>query len=382
MKIAILTLRLHTNYGGILQAYALQKVLRDMGHDVITLQRSSHERHLSILMPLVYIKRLVMKCIGKYDRPILTEQNIRRHDDIVCKYTRKFITKYLRVKAVDSIKDINNLLLDAIVVGSDQIWRKPYFTGDWNTIMPNAFLKFAQKQQIKRIAYAASFGIDNIMAEYTPQEITECALNARLFDAISVREASGVEINRSMFGLNATHVVDPTLLLEKEDYVTLVNNADIPKSDGNLLCYFIDNSEFKNKIAEEVALKRNLRPFHWSVMYDVSSDLSNLRQQPPIEQWIRGFMDAEAVITDSFHACVFSYIFNKPFIVIGNAARGLTRIKSLLNLMNMTGNLILESDSISTERLLSLFNLLPKHNDSQLVAMKLQSLEFLTKALR
>lgn len=74
---------------------------------------------------------------------------------------------------------------------------------------------------------------------------------------------------------------------------------------------------------------------------------------PSIEKWLQGFIDAKLVVTDSFHACVFSIIFNKPFIVLGNHERGNARFDSLLKLFNLQDNLVVNLDSYSLERILS-----------------------------
>ena len=66
------------------------------------------------------------------------------------------------------------------------------------------------------------------------------------------------------------------------------------------------------------------------------------RVQPPVEQWLRGFYDAEFVVTDSFHACVFSILFHKPFIVVGNARRGMSRFKSLLSIFALGDRLVMD----------------------------------------
>lgn len=353
MKIAILTLRLHTNYGGILQAYALQKTLRDMGHDAVTLQCNAKTGHNALLMPLVYLKRIIKKCLGKYDRPIFAERTIRRNDEIVSVETRRFINEHIHTKELRSLNDITKTDYNAVVVGSDQVWRKQYFTWDWNTCIANAFLKFANGWVIKRIAYAASFGVDKIGKEYSPTEIRDCAGYLKMFDAVSIREDAGVDICRDEMDVAAQHVLDPTMLLTKDDYIKIVESANTPASNGNMLSYFIDKNEFKSRLATQISVQEKLSPILFGVMYD-ETDSKNLKVQPSVETWLRGFMDAELVVTDSFHACVFSIIFNKPFIVVGNEKRGVSRISSLLKQFNIETNLVLETDDISSGSIMRL----------------------------
>lgn len=144
-----------------------------------------------------------------------------------------------------------------------------------------------------------------------------------------------MELCRKFFGVNASHVLDPTMLLDVQDYVDLVKRADIPKSKGTLLCYILDETESTTDLISRLASETGLVPFRGnSRVEDWSAPLAE-RIQPPVEQWLRGFMDAELVVTDSFHACVFSILFHKPFVVVGNKERGLARVKSLLKMFGL-----------------------------------------------
>ena len=100
---------------------------------------------------------------------------------------------------------------DAYVVGSDQVWRPNY-----NPFMKAMFLGITEREDVKRIAYAASFGTSKW--EFSPQMTSECAVLAKKFDMITVREKSGVDLCREYFGVEATWVLDPTMLLNREDY--------------------------------------------------------------------------------------------------------------------------------------------------------------------
>lgn len=333
MRIGIITLPLNTNYGGILQAYALQTVLERMGHDVCLIE----ERRVPLSLPLwkaplSYGKRILKNILG-HPCPIFYERKVNREIPIVRKNTDRFINRYIKRRIVDSFSDLNESDFDAIVVGSDQIWRPKYFPN-----IENAFLDFAKDWNIRRIAYAASFGTDDW--EYDSKQTSECGRLLRMFDAVSVREDSGADLCKKHFGVNAEHVLDPTMLLVKEDYIKLFEAADTPKSNGNLLCYILDETEEKKALIKHIAAEKGLIPFNVkSISDDINSPLYE-RIQPPLEQWLRGFYDADFVITDSFHACVFSIIFNKPFIVYGNINRGLSRFISLLNMFGLTERIV------------------------------------------
>ena len=332
MRIGIITLPLHTNYGGILQAYALQTVLERAGHDVRLVEERRGPLRLPLWKaPLSYGKRIVKNLAGK-PMPVFYEQKVNREDPVTRQHTDKFIGKYINRRVVESFADIREGDFDAIVVGSDQIWRPMYFHG-----IEHAYLDFAEGWAIRRVAYAASFGTDEW--EYTVRQTRRCGALLRGFDAVSVREASGVGLCREHFGVEARQVLDPTMLLTAADYMKLVEAAATPASPGTLLCYILDETPAKAALAGRIARERALVPFRVnSRVEDICAPLAE-RIQPPVEQWLRGFMDAEFVVTDSFHACVFSILFGKPFIAIGNAGRGLSRFKSLLAMLGLESRL-------------------------------------------
>ena len=142
-----------------------------------------------------------------------------------------------------------------------------------------------------------------------------------------------MELCMRELGLTTKHVADPTMLLTAEDYKVLIKNTS--KSSGNLLCYVLDMTEEKQQEINAILKEYNLKPFTVNANVEAEWDSDKVSVQPPVEQWLRGFMDAELVVTDSFHACVFSILFHKPFVVVGNKGRGLTRVKSLLKMFGL-----------------------------------------------
>ena len=169
-----------------------------------------------------------------------------------------------------------------------------------------------------------------------------------------MREDSAVTLCRDRFGVDAVHLLDPTMLLDKDAYISLVEKEQVKESPGNLFSYILDSSSEKNKIVDTIANKFVLNAF--SVMQP--KRFSDLHRQgvddcifPPVEEWIRGFMDAQFVVTDSFHGTVFSILFNKPFISIANKSRGLTRFTSLLKLFRLGDRLVYSSGDFNPESL-------------------------------
>ena len=331
MKIGIITHPLECNYGGLLQNYALQQVLRSFGNNVRTIDKVffQHHRRWSVVLLL---KRFIKRIIGR-------EISIsKKQYCFIKKNCTNFIKKNINVtKKFENDKELKSIIkkykFDAYIVGSDQVWRPAFANNIYND-----FLDFCQdKENIKRLAYSASFGISEW--EFSEEQTKECSRLAKLFDAISVREDSGIALCKEHLGVEAIHVLDPTLLLEKEEYIKLVEKAQEPISEGNLFCYILDENESIEKGIQNIENKLSFKSFQikaknkkWTFKYGENIDD---RIIPSPTKWLRAFMDAEMVFTDSFHGCVFSIIFNKPFWVIGNKERGNARFDSLLKQFNL-----------------------------------------------
>lgn len=339
MKIAIITLPLHTNYGGILQAYALQTVLQRMGHDVQHLQPKVEylPLHPAWQMPFVWVKRLIRKCfLGEWKLPIFEHPHrwMRRYTDV-------FIHQHIVMRSLLD-EEWNASLAkdyDVFIVGSDQVWRPCY-------ALPIAryFLSFLDDTcSNPRIAYAASFGTEN--CEFSANQILDCSKLLQKFSFVSVREQSGVEICKQLFGVRASHLLDPTLLLSKDDYLKLIQNQK--PSKGNLLVYVLDETPDIRLFISQIAASEKLVPFNTN--YSLGNRLGI--PQLPLENWLRGFVDAKLIITDSFHACVFAIIFNKPFICLGNDERGMSRFHSLLDLFGLQHCLLNEKQSFEIPKI-------------------------------
>jgi len=342
MKIGILTQPLHTNYGGILQAYALQTVLERMGHEVQVLDREQKMHVNKYRFPLSVAKRVVKKYILGRKIRIFQEHYFNRTYPIISQYTQPFIDKYIHYRNVDDLSTLRPNEYEALVVGSDQIWRPSYYSK-----IENAFFAFAKDwTHVKRIAYAPSFGTNKW--EFNDLQTQECKELIKMFNLVTVREDDGVGLCHSYLGVKATHVLDPTMLLDAADYEALVRQAGKVEAHPHiLLSYVLDSSEHASSVIRQLAEARGLTPFYVSSkVEDVFAPLSD-RIQKPVEEWLNGFMQADIVITDSFHACVFSILFNKPFVVLGNKKRGMSRFTSLLKLFGLEDRLVSSMDEIA-----------------------------------
>lgn len=357
MEILILTQPLHTNYGGLLQAYALQQILKGMGHDVVT-DRLGVVRKLPLWnRALRFLYHAVQFCILKnyryypyrylfvsFDKEskakrsisINTDRFVNTHIDTIDLLTRS------NESVIDAVRQF-----DAIVVGSDQVWRATM------SDIPTYFLSFTKAINVKRIAYAASFGTDDLN-EYSKMDMKIASESIKLFDAVSVREKSGVHLCRDYFKMDAVHVLDPTMLLSKDDYLKLIEEEDKPCSENILLTYVLDRTQEKNDIIQRVGEALHLTSCeNGAVKYFSNVVESNVSEciYPSVSRWVAGFRDAQFVVTDSFHGTVFSIIFNKPFVAILNSRRGSSRFISLLSVLGLENRLISTTNDLLEEHL-------------------------------
>ena len=351
MKIGILTQPLHNNYGGLLQNFALQQVLKGMGHDVETLDWDA--KYSKLRMWLSRGKQMLLYQINKQVEAPRYKPNDAEFN-YISQHTHKFIDRYLsvcpdRAERREELRRIANMRqYEAMVVGSDQVWRP-----DYNPWLKAMFLDFTEGMNMKRVTYAASFGTSTWT--FSPAMTESCALLAKKFDLITVREKSGVDRCREHLGVEAIHVLDPTMLLDKEDYIRVVEAEKEPVSAGTLFHYILDPSDEKKALIESVATKQGLHPF--TVMPKCQAenrtklDVKNRIEDcvfPTVTSWLRGFMDSKMVIVDSFHGAVFSIIFNKPFWVIANSKRGNARFESLLGMFGLVDRMIASETETAT----------------------------------
>lgn len=324
------------NYGGLLQAFALQQVLSKIGvkNQVINyfsrkwgIQQAS-ENFRSKCRGIINLFKIILLA-----RPIALPGMFSPL--IFGAVKRRFMRMWnldLRRTELDGTKKSNI----AYIVGSDQVWRCIYARNIES--VPFFFLNFATQEQRQRsIAYAASFGSDEW--EGTPEETAECARLLRDFKVVSVREHSGVNICREAFGIEAVQMPDPTLLLEQEDYNRLIRNWRTKSTKTPFMAvYLLDETAEKTELVQALSQCTGLYPQHLMPHPGANKLMDRLPLSVP--QWLRFIRDSECVLTDSFHGCVFSIIFNKPFICLGNKSRGSARFDSLLGTFGLQERLV------------------------------------------
>lgn len=333
MKIAIITLPLHTNYGGLLQAYALKHTLEQQGHkvDVIDL-KDKMPAPKGLKAPFIYLRRMASALFKGTE--VFREKRYARELPVVAANISRFVDEYISPRLVKDYGDIKEGEYDAFVVGSDQVWRPLYFRN-----IEDAFLKFAEGWDVKRIAYAASFGTDRLEYEYMQLEV--CGKLLDKFDAVSVREDSAVTMCEEWLDYeDAAHVADPVMLLGSDEIASLAANAENRTAKGKIMTYILDPSKEKSAAVDFMSRVTAAQVYDASVnTYARELPLSE-RVVPSLEQWIAGFADADFVITDSFHGCVLSILMHKKFLAVGNSRRGMARLSSLLNMFGLEGRLV------------------------------------------
>lgn len=337
MKIGILTLPLKTNYGGILQAYALQKHLKNEGHDTVLIDIKNKKPQYSLELKIkIFLYKLL-------NNKFYLDTEKDKVEQPLWSFNENYIQpKTQIIDTPQKLNDLNSSGFNAIIVGSDQVWRLIYT----RELKMSYFLDFIDNNNIKRISYAASYGTDEWEDDTLIPQVKKLLTN---FNAISVREDSGLKICNNIFDVQADHVLDPTMLISKEEYVKLFEKEKTPVSPGTLLEYILDPDNFKDSVSKKIEKLHNLIPFSVNgkdITKMTKSEIKNYRY-PSVFSWIRGFYDADFVVTDSFHGTVFCIIFNKQFISIGNKKRGVTRFTSLLKKFNLEHRLILSQEDIT-----------------------------------
>lgn len=358
MKIAILTLNTHNNYGNRLQNYALQVFLSKF--NCINQVNTIWFEDVSYLpdKPSCWKRKVLFKWIFNKNK-----QKIYKKDyglDCIRQYNiKKFSDKYISIKYVYRIPENLNDLYDYFVIGSDQVWAPtPKFYKE-------RFLSFASSE--KRISYAASFGVDklpenkkNLFKEYLSK-----------MKSISVREKAGAKIVYELIKKDVPILVDPTMLLSKEEWRSISLKPEwYVKGSRYLLSYFLGRANFRIK---DIADKYNLKIIN--LMDKNILEFYTIR----VEEFIYLIDNASLVCTDSFHGTVFSIIMKKPFLTFTrnekNIVDMMSRIDTLLELFNLKERMIINDEIIK-----DIFNMNFDGVDDILEKEKIKALDYFYKA--
>jgi len=315
-RVGILTINDYTNYGNRLQNYATQEVLKSLGYTVDTIVNKPYEK-LKFNAKLkkartIGIKNIFKKVFQRIRYKVFknsNEKRIKLLNEIKAKNFKKFTNENISENPyIISPNDIPSDLAEkysTFVVGSDQVWNPNFRKGS-----SIDFLTFAPKK--KRIAYSASFGISILPEEYKYNY--SCWLSE--MEHISVREEAGAKIVKELTGKDVEVLVDPTLMLTKEQWLSIARPAKNKPDKPYLLTYFL------GEISTETSKKIN------SIAKDNNLNILNLANIEDKERYIADpaeFLDyinsSEIFLTDSFHGGVFSILFQKPFIIFNRISK-------------------------------------------------------------
>ena len=279
----------YNNYGAILTAYALQKLLNNSF--------------------------------------LINDLNINIHKLINNKYdfSEKFKKKYLQIFDNINFSNLNELnkYSNTFISGSDQVFR---ICSNYGERLHHYLLDFANKNS-KKIAFSASFGFDkDELLRKTTNKNLEIAKNAlKSFDFISVREKSGLEICRDIMGVDAEWIIDPVFIYK--DWDKLLENATL-NFENKIVSYILDQEKNYKQSYKHLSKK-----YKYEIIETANSNIS-------VENWLKSIKDCKFFITDSFHGMCFAIIFNKPFICIANKSRGRTRFDSICEMLGIENQCI------------------------------------------
>lgn len=326
MKIGILTFHWANNYGAVVQAYALLSKLKELGHDAYIIDRQV--RYKGVL------RRLYHKYSYNHKLAWLSFDKERKH--ILSPMSMSYKSNE------ELLKGFPNEKFDAVIVGSDQVWR-------WNMMGHNYFLDFLKGTSTRRYAYAASFGLSKWEGSEANRE--EISALLKQFNAISVRENSGVKICRDTFGVDAQLVLDPTLLHERSFYETTLLKDKPLKGNGKVVSYILGDKN-KGQVLEIAKWAKNKGLKH-NELFWTSLDFPSLIGKSEchfshvtLTTWLNEIRNAEYVITNSFHATVFSILFGKKFVVLESPGGGLDRLLTLFSSLGIADRMVKNVDDI------------------------------------
>ena len=348
------------NYGANLQAYALQSVVAAMGMTAELLCYHYRDK-----------LRFFLRNIKNYCKPKGMEwSNIRIRNHAIDNFNKSI--PHSRLYFVNTIKKANDYY-DIFITGSDQVWNP-----DW--INPFLALEFTDASK-KTIAYAASTGKIRLNRE----QQTRLKRAVDHTDFISIREAESIPALQELTSKPVEYVLDPTLLLSRDEWNVICSDRIV--QEEYMFCYFLGNNGNLRNVAREYAKKRGLKlvtlpylngryrqvddGFGDNCLYDVSP-----------KDFISLIKYASFVMTDSFHAAVFSHIYEREFVVSGGGKNEMgCRMISLTKLFGTEERYIREHDEVTVEVLSKLENISSKLSFDRYEAMKKHSLDFLKKVL-
>ena len=277
-----------------------------------------------------------------------------------------FIEKYTKFKEIKySFNELKEKDFDILMVNSDQTWSY----SDYKNLFNYGLLKFARNWAIPKFIYGASLGKELWMKERSKKEYAKLLLKD--FTGISFREKETIRLVERYLNIKSELVIDPSFLIEKHYYINLIKDykRDFNFSKKYLFVYQLDKDENLIKVIKNVKKEYNFN------IYNVSLD--DIDPKYYVEDFIFGINASEAIITDSYHATLFSIMFDKPFISYINFGRGILRFKNLKECFHLDNRIIEKGNYINISLLLEPLNI----NRTYLNELRNSSLNYLKKNL-
>lgn len=320
------------NYGAVLQAAALEYYIKNMGYNVEHINFSPSDKTSFITK----IKKNIMLILEFTNLVYAIKPNYRkkpRNFTVFDEFRKEYLSLTTEVSTKKEQLAQYKDLYDAVVVGSDQVWRPEYCRGEVDAF----YLSFVG-EKTRRVSYAASFGKDTW--ENNDRQLTErLKKEIQKFYRISVREDSGVKICENTFGVKAEHVLDPTLLVDKSYFEEMLLHDD--HASSGVVYYVLDESPIIDKQIKQISNKKST--FANNIYYRKEK---NKLTYNTVNQWLTAIANSEYIVTDSFHCVCFALIFEKQFIYSGNKTRGLSRLKSLFSMLEIEDRICLSKSNL------------------------------------
>ena len=364
MKVSVLCIYYHLNYGSVLQSLALNNYLEKKGHNVNIIPKCEfngikeklkiffHLRLAKLLDPSIVSRKLKERkssnVIANSDSEYLDglKQRNKAYDRFIKKYFKvsneRIDRKALKFFVSDS---------DAVIVGSDQLWTPHEIITGFHT------LEFVP-DGIKRISYATSFGVSNLPNNYLKNKTKNFI---KKMDFVSVREIQGKEIIDDLnIDKDVKVVVDPTMLLSRMEWDEMIDSQRIV-DEPYIFCYFLGNNPEQRKLAVKVSERTGFKivalqhmdeyiatdkDYADKVLYDIDPG-----------QFVSLIRDAEIIFTDSFHGTVFSVLYHRLFYVMNrhkaNEVRSTnSRIETLCSILGLEDRHIENVEKVDVDDLL------------------------------
>lgn len=368
-KVAIMTWWHHCNFGTALQVTALSNTVSKLGYEANVIQYFPDGKVLTLNKdyknPNIYLKKISKK-INK--RKIKQFKDVKK-EQVFNKYLKKHI-KLTGLCEVDShLYELNNHI-DAFICGSDQIWAPSCFNSKY-------FLDFVEDTN-KMIAYAPSIGLFKIEDPYVRERMKECISR---FKYLGIREEQGKKLIKELCGKEAQVVLDPTLLLNEEEW----NNIACEKivDEKYILCYFLGNNAESWKHIKLLAQKTGLKVKVVPVFEEDLTRGFDVEKGVGPSEFLGLVKNAAFICTDSFHGTVFSLIYEKPFYTYerfsnkdSNSQN--SRIYNILKITGLEDRIVRDKTQVREDILQCNFINAKKNIENH----KERSLAYLTKALQ